>query len=220
MSSARSVALAALGLAGCATSPFTLIYCQDDAGDVSHCDCSRARREVPGGRLVSVDVRERGLARRVHEGIDRQFVLRGRWLVLRVDTRDEGPMSLQTWLDCDHAGIPGEVVRRDITRDPSGVHEHEFLVLFSGSPGSSGAETPICRMHVAMTDGDGRTLSRMAESVYFAEHVTRAGPFAGMTWGVAIADGEASMPKSLRDRLAPPPEPPRANLCSIEAAQE
>lgn len=224
MSSARSLALAALGLVGCATAPFSIVYCEDGAGDVSHCGCSRAPREVLGGRLVSVDVREHGrgegLARRVHGGLDRQFVLRGRWLVLRVESRDEAPMSLQTWLDCDRVGIPGEVVRRDVTRDPSGVHEHEFLVLFAGAPGLPGTATPSCRMHVATSDGSGSTLTRMVESVYFVEHVTRAGQFGRMTWDVAFVDGEASMPRSLRERLAPPPPPPPPNLCLLGAAVE
>lgn len=220
----RSAALAALGLAGCATSPFTLVYCEDGEGDLSHCACSRAHREVLGGRLVSVDVREHtrggGPARRVHEGIDRQFVLRGRWLVLRIDSRSDGPLSVQTWLDCDRVDVPGEVVHREIARDPSGMHEHEFLVLFAGSPGLLGTETPVCRMHVALTDGDGWGLTRLVESVYFVEYVTRAGPFEGMTWGVAIADDEAPMPRALRDRLAPPPPPPAPNLCVVGAAEE
>lgn len=224
MSSARSVALAALGLTGCATSSFTLVYCEDDAGDVSHCDCSRARREAPGGRLERIEVREhaRGgsLAWRHQDGLDRQFVLRGRWLVLRIDSRSDGPLSVQTWLDCDRVDVPGEVVHREIARDPSGMHEHEFLVLFAGSPGLLGTETPVCRMHVALTDGDGWGLTRMVESVYFVEYVTRAGPFEGMTWGVAIADDEAPMPRALRDRLAPPPPPPAPNLCVVGAAEE
>lgn len=220
--SCRAWVLAALGVgaAGCAASPFALVYCEDGAANVRHCDCEPAAREVLGGRVGGVDVREYGPGgaplRAYREGRELQFVVQDRWLVIRVNSFSARPASLQAWLDCGEAAIPGEVVRRAVFRDPSGVHEHEFLALFSGGAGRGASETPVCRMYVALA-GTGWRLTRASEPVYFVERVREAGPVAGLTWGVPITDESAPMPSERDVRLAPRPSPPPPRLCRSAA---
>lgn len=214
--STRSLALAATLLAGCG-GPFWLVYCEGDGRPID-CDCARARREILGGRVGRIEVREydrAGALRRRHDGNQGlQFVLLDRWLVIRVQSRSTRPSSLQAWLDCEGATIVGTIVRRGIDRDASGLHEHEFLALFSGSPGADDL-TPICAMHVVFADAGGG-LSRRSEQVYAAARARLPGPIAGLTWGVPIGDALAPAPGEANAGLEPDRPPPAPRLCRTQ----
>lgn len=204
-------ALAALA-AGCAgsftTSPFSLTYCEGDEPRPVHCDCTRARREVAGGRVGRVEVseydRDGALRRHYHEGRERRFVLLDRWLVIAVQSRSARPSSLLAWLDCGATSIAATVVPRMIDRDSSGVHEHEFLALFAGPELAA-----TCDLHVVFADSGGWTVHEMTEQVYAVTHVRPADPLAGQSWDVALPDDPALTPDGLGTplELLDPPEP-------------
>jgi hypothetical protein len=211
-------ALAALG-AGCAVpftmAPFTIVYCEDGGPQPIHCDCTRAPREVAGGHVGGVHVREydrAGALKRHHrQGDSLQFVLLDRWLVLTVQSRSAAPSSLLARLDCGDASFTAEIVHRGIDRDDSGVHEHEFLALF---PGSSADDAPRrCTMHVVFADGSGWTPTQMTQRVYAVDRVRRAEPNFGLTWDVLLPDDPAPLPAETDAELAPPLEPAQARLC-------
>lgn len=208
--SPRTLALAALLAAGGCSAPFSLIYCEGEAPQPIHCDCTRAPREVAGGRVGRIDIREydeSGPTRHYQRGDDLRFVLLDRWLVIAVASRRTDATSLQAWLDCGGATIAGEIAGRAITRDSSGVHEHEFLALF---PGSLADDPAQCVLHVVFADGN--HLAQMAEHVYAVRRVRRSEPLAGLPWDVPLADDFAT-PAEVRAGLAPPPPPPGPRLC-------
>lgn len=202
--SLRALALATTLLAGC-SGPFVLVYCEGGGRPV-HCECARSRREVLGGRVGRVEVREYDrtgtLRRRRDQSPDLQFVLLNRWLVIRVQSRSTRPSSLQAWLECEGATVVATITRRGIARDASGMHEHEFLALFSGSPGADDL-TPICTMNAVFADDAG--LSRMRERVYAAPRARLPEPVPGLTWGVPIGDELA--PAQGLEPERPRPEP-------------
>lgn len=206
-------ALAALLAASCAA-PFTIVYCEDGGPQPIHCDCARAPREVAGGRVGRVEVREYErdgtLHRHYNQARDLQFVLIDRWLVLSVHSRRDSPTSLQAWLDCDSDTIVGRIVPRGIDRDDSGIHEHEYLALFPGPLEHD--ETRRCTMHVVLADG-GWILSQSIERVHVVARARLAEPFAGLTWGVTLTEDPAPLPAESEAGLAPPPEPAEPRLC-------
>lgn len=216
-----AVALAALALAEGCGGPFSLIYCEGDAPRPIHCDCTTAPREVAGGRVGRVEIREYdrtgALKRHYRQGRDLPFVLLDHWLVIAVQSRQSRPMSLQAWLRCDDATIAGEVVHRAVDRDASGPHDHEYLALFPGARELGDTDTPICWMHVAYADASGWTITRAAQRVYAVGRARRTEPIAGLTWGVTIADDPAPTPAEIRAELERPLPPPGPRLCRTGA---
>jgi hypothetical protein len=211
-------ALAALA-AGCAVpftmAPFTIVYCEDGGPQPIHCDCTRAPKEVAGGRVGGVDIREYdragALKRQYRQDDPMQFVLLDRWLVITVQSRSTSPSTLQAWLECGDASFTAEVLHRGIDRDDSGFHEHEFLALFPGSPADDAPRR--CAMHVVFADSSGWTLSRMLQHVYAVDRVRRAEPTFGLTWDVLLPDDPVPLPADTEAELAPPPEPAEPRLC-------
>ncbi len=204
-----------LAAGGCASSPFTLKYCEDGPARVTSCECAPAAREVVGGRIGRVNVHESAqMAGRLREreyqvGRDLQFVLRGRWFVIEV--HGFAPTtSLQTWISCGDEVLPGEVVHRSTIREPGGGHEHQFLALFAGS--ADDMATPICQMHVVLGPTIGWGLTHMTEHVYFVNRTTDP-PIEGLTWSATIEDQPAPASAERRARLEPELPPPEPRLC-------
>lgn len=216
---AAALPLSSLAAGGCASSPFTLRYCEDGAARVTSCGCTPAAREVVGGRIGRVNVHEyaqtaRGLREREYQdGQDLQFVLRGRWFVIDVYAFAASP-SLQTWIRCGDVVFPGEVVHRSTIRESGGGHEHQFLALFAGSPDD--VATPICRMHVVLGPTRGWGLTHMVQRVYFVNRTTDPPlPIEGLTWSVAIEDQPSPAPTERRARLEPVLPAPEPRLCRV-----
>lgn len=209
-------ALAALLAAGCAApftmAPFSLSYCEGDEPRPIHCDCTRARREVAGGRVGRLEVSEYdragALRRRYDAGRELRFVLIDRWLVIGVQSRSTRPSSLLAWLDCGDTSIAGTIVPRAIDRDSSGLHEHEFLALFAGPHVAA-----TCDLHVVFADGGGWTVHEMTERVYAVARVRPGDPLAGLTWDVTLPDDPALTPIGVDAPLDPPLEPAEPRLC-------
>lgn len=209
--SSRPLLGATLVATSCASAPFSLVYCEDADLRPTHCDCTRSTREVVGDRVGEVEVREHdadGTPRRRHrEGRDLPFVLRGRWLVLRVPSANRRPTSLQAWLDCDDAVIPAAIAQRSIEGEGP-LFEHEFLALFPATPSLPGAAE--CRLHVTIVDAGGWILTRMTTPVHVVDRALR--PVAGLPWGVPIGDGATADP----DKLEPRPLAPLPRLCRTD----
>lgn len=222
---ARSVAcVAALVTSGCATQ-IELRYCEDEDGRVISCECAPAPREVLGGRVGRIKVREsaatpRGVDARTYvAGRDLQFVLRGRWFVLEVEALSAPTTTLQTWLRCDGLVIPGETVHRSTVHGTWDAYKHEYLALFPAAADADDLSTPLCQLHVALIGPGGLGLVRGQENVYLvnrASYHPTASP--DEAWSVAIRDDPAPSPAHVRKTLEPTPPPPGARLCRESAA--
>lgn len=215
---------AALVASACGTAHVTLRYCEDEHGRVTSCECAPAPREVLGGRVGRVRVREsadtpRGIRERTYlDGRDLQFVLRGRWFVLEVDALSAPATALQTWLRCDGLIIPGEAVHRSTLHGLWDTYKHQFLVLFPGSDADDLA-TPRCQLHVALVGPGGLGLVRGQESVYLVNRASYyPAPIEDEGWSVAIREDPAPSPSQVRQTLEPAPPPPEARLCRAPAS--
>lgn len=186
--SVYSLALAGLPAAvgACATGRFELIYCEDGRARFVECDCAVAPREARSGPLVPTGAPDG--ANLVGSGL--RFVVRDHWLVIRVYSGNPRPTSLQAWLACGDALIPGEVAGRGVERDPSGTHEHEFLARFAGAPAS--ARATDCTMHVVFADENGRSLTRLEDRVMLADLVQGGTPVEGVAWSVVVPEDGAA----------------------------
>jgi hypothetical protein len=213
--------LAALVIPGCvATTELYLKYCEDESGQVTSCDCSLAPREVLGGRVGRVNVHEyqqtpRGVhERRYRAGGDLQFVLRGRWLVIELDSLGGPATSLLAWLRCDGYILAAETIHRDTVLAEWDHYKHQFLALFPPADDPDDLATPRCQLNLALVGPYGAGLMRYSESVYVVNRTSHyPAPIEGETWNVSIREDPAPSPASVRANLDPPPPPPEPRLC-------
>ena len=203
----------------CAYSGFGIEFCEDEAGQVRHCECTKGARESGKKEMSPFRFRNymkanaRGDWERVSElEPSPPFILRGRWFVIVSSDRRERTSdrrertTARAWLQCDNDVIQGKAAYRGSVLYSSGARDWEFLVYFPLPPESGFHEAPLCRMHVDRWDADGRALKKRSTTVYAVSSTMTVAPdHRDSTWTVIPDPGSEDLTK-LRP-ISPAPEP-------------